>query len=136
MNKYATQSKTKEVSALREEAFRLHEARKYYIHMSGQHVVRMLHFRSDLEHTLVDLFSGATMAHLNDFGGGVQVWQKLDHQLASWKQWIVDVNAEKNPKNGKNDKIRGTDHVICHTNIGQGYVQLPAAQTPNDATGA
>ncbi|KAI8060354.1 hypothetical protein BC940DRAFT_337637 [Gongronella butleri] len=90
LNKYATQSKTKEVSALREEAFRLHEARKYYIHMSGQHVVRMLHFRSDLEHTLVDLFSGATMAHLNDFGGGVQVWQKLDHQLASWKQWIVD----------------------------------------------
>ncbi|ORX45898.1 hypothetical protein DM01DRAFT_1311533, partial [Hesseltinella vesiculosa] len=90
LNKYATQSKTKEVSALREEAFRLHEARKYYIHMSGQHVVRMLHFRSDLEHTLVDLFSGATMAHFKDFDGGMHVWQKLDHQLASWKQWIVD----------------------------------------------
>lgn len=95
MSKYSSQSKSKEVSALREEAFRLHEARKYYVHMSGQHVVRMLQFRSALEHTLVEHFSAATLAHLNDIDGSMQVWQKLDVQLESWKQWLVDVSLKK-----------------------------------------
>ncbi|KAI8332635.1 hypothetical protein BC941DRAFT_474061 [Chlamydoabsidia padenii] len=90
LTKYSSQSNTKEVSALREEAFRLHEARKCYVHMSGQHVVRLLQFRSALEHTLVEQFSAATLAHLNDFDGGMNVWQKLDTHLASWKQWLVD----------------------------------------------
>ncbi|KAL0094082.1 hypothetical protein F4703DRAFT_1924803 [Phycomyces blakesleeanus] len=88
--KYTAQSKTKEASAVREEAFRLHEARKSYVRMSGQHVLRILHFRSILEHCLVEHFSAATLAHLSDLDGGTRVWQKLDSSLASWKQWLVD----------------------------------------------
>ncbi|KAI9027345.1 hypothetical protein CLU79DRAFT_833263 [Phycomyces nitens] len=88
--KYTAQSKTKEASAVREEAFRLHEARKSYIRMSGQHVLRILHFRSILEHCLVEHFSAATLAHLSDLDGGTRVWQKLDSSLASWKQWLID----------------------------------------------
>lgn len=79
---------------MREEAFRLHEARKAYVRMSGQHVVRILQFRSMLEHFLVEAFSAATQAHLYDFDGGKQVWQKLDASLASWKQWLIDVRTE------------------------------------------
>ncbi|KAI8393812.1 uncharacterized protein BYT42DRAFT_552309 [Radiomyces spectabilis] len=90
LSRYASQSKAKEVSAVREEAFRLHEARKAYIRLSGQYVVRILHFRSLLEHVLVERFSFATMAHLKDFDGGMEVWQSLTSSLASWKQWLID----------------------------------------------
>ncbi|KAI7855698.1 hypothetical protein BDC45DRAFT_544871 [Circinella umbellata] len=88
--KYTSQSKTKEPSAIREEAFRLHEVRKAYTRMSGQHVIRMLQFRSMLEHCLVESFSAATLAHFHDVDGGKQVWSKLDAGLNSWKQWLID----------------------------------------------
>lgn len=93
--RYTSQSKAKEASAVREEAFRLHEARKFYAQMSGQHVVRILQFRSLLEHCLVESFTSATLAHLHDFDGCKHIWQRLDASLASWKQWLVEV------KNGK-----------------------------------
>lgn len=92
MYKYTSQSKTKEPSAIREEAFRLHEVRKAYTRMSGQHVIRMLQFRSMLEHCLVESFSAATLAHFHDVDGGKQVWSKLDAGLNSWKQWLIDVS--------------------------------------------
>ncbi|KAI9494450.1 hypothetical protein BDB00DRAFT_818072 [Zychaea mexicana] len=88
--KYTSQSKTKEPSAVREEAFRLHEARKAYTRMSGQHVVRMLQFRSMLEHCLVESFSSAMMAHFQDVDAEKQVWSKLDAGLNAWKQWLID----------------------------------------------
>lgn len=89
--KYTSQSKTKEASAVREEAFRLYEARKAYVRMSGQHVVRILHFRSLLEHFLVESFSLATTSHLKDFEGGSDSWSKLQSSLTAWKQWLMDV---------------------------------------------
>ncbi|KAI8143142.1 hypothetical protein BJV82DRAFT_611536 [Fennellomyces sp. T-0311] len=90
LHKYTAQSKTKEASAVREEAFRVHEARKTYTRMSGQHVIRMLQFRSLLEHCLVESFSSATLAHFHDVDGGRQVWTKLDSGLNAWKQWLID----------------------------------------------
>lgn len=91
--KYASQSKTKEASAVREEAFRLFESRKAYVRMSGQHVVRILNFRSLLEHFLVERFSMATTSHLKDFEGGSDSWSKLQSSLTSWKQWLLDVSG-------------------------------------------
>lgn len=60
--------------------------------MSGQHVVRVLHFRSLLEHFLVEKFTLATLYHLKDFGGGLDSWSKIETSLASWKQWLIDVS--------------------------------------------
>ncbi|KAI7873220.1 uncharacterized protein EV154DRAFT_528530 [Mucor mucedo] len=88
--KYTSQSKSKEASAVREEAFRLYETRKAYVRMSGQHVVRILHFRSLLEHFLVERFSFATTSHLKDFEGGSDSWSKLQSSLTAWKQWLLD----------------------------------------------
>lgn len=95
--KYTSQSKSKEASAVREEAFRLYEARKSYVHMSGQHVVRILHFRSMVEHFLVEIFSLATASHLKEFEGDAKSWSKLQSNLISWKQWLLDVNIELAP---------------------------------------
>lgn len=59
--------------------------------MSGQHVLRILHFRSILEHFLVERFSLATTSHLKDFEGGSDSWSKLQPSLTAWKQWLLDV---------------------------------------------
>jgi hypothetical protein len=88
--KYSALNKTKEPSAIREEAFRLHEARKEYVHMSGQYVIRILNFRSLLEHCLVERFSAATVAH-RDLYNDIQIWANLDAALSYWKQWLADV---------------------------------------------
>ncbi|GAN01488.1 transcription factor [Mucor ambiguus] len=87
--KYSGLSKSKEPSSVREEAFRLHEARKEYVKMSGQHVLRILNFRSLLEHCLVERFTAATVAH-KDFYKDIQVWANLDAALSYWKQWLMD----------------------------------------------
>ncbi|KAL9545535.1 hypothetical protein MBANPS3_007111 [Mucor bainieri] len=89
LGKYSGLSKSKEPSAVREEAFRLHEARKEYVKMSGQHVLRILNFRSLLEHCLVERFTAATVAH-KDFYKDIQVWANLDAALSYWKQWLID----------------------------------------------
>ncbi|KAI9025139.1 hypothetical protein CLU79DRAFT_833800 [Phycomyces nitens] len=89
LSRYSTQGKNKEPSALREEAFRLYEARKAYIHMSGEHVVRIIKFRSLLEHCLVERFSAATTAH-KEYDVDRQLWDNLDTMLVSWRQWLVD----------------------------------------------
>lgn len=60
--------------------------------MSGQHVVHILHFRSLLEHFLVERFSLATSYHLKDFEGSSDSWSKLQSSLIQWKQWLFDVS--------------------------------------------
>jgi hypothetical protein len=89
--KYSALSKTKEPSAIREEAFRLFEARKNYVRLSGQQVLRVLNFRSSLEHCLIERFSAVTIAH-KEFYSNVQVWANLDAAIAYWKEWLVDVS--------------------------------------------
>lgn len=87
--KYSALSKSKEPSSIREEAFRLHEARKEYVRMSGQHVLRILNFRSSLEHCLVERFSSVTLAH-KDFYNDIQIWANLDAAVSFWRQWLTD----------------------------------------------
>ncbi|CAO3599851.1 unnamed protein product [Absidia cylindrospora] len=84
--------------------------------MSGQHVVRLLQFRSSLEHTVVEHFSSATLAHLNDFDGGMHVWQKLDNHLASWKQWLLD---DKSTCNYQLHKLQNTRKELENEFINQ-----------------
>ncbi|KAI8890658.1 hypothetical protein K501DRAFT_236218 [Backusella circina FSU 941] len=92
LTKYSALSKTKEPSAIREEAFRLFDARKNYVRLSGQQVLRVLNFRSSLEHCLIERFSAATIAH-KEFYSDVQVWANLDAAIAYWKEWLVDDKA-------------------------------------------
>ncbi|RCI05514.1 SNF1-interacting protein [Rhizopus stolonifer] len=87
--KYSSINKTKDPSSIREAAFRLHEARKEYVRMSGQHVLRILNFRSMLERLLIERFSRATMAQKR-FYDEIQIWTNLDAALSYWKQWLVD----------------------------------------------
>lgn len=60
--------------------------------MSGQHVIRAIHFRSLLEHFLVEKFTLATLYHLKDFNGSSDSWSNIETNLSSWKQWLIDVS--------------------------------------------
>ncbi|KAI9486207.1 MAG: hypothetical protein EXX96DRAFT_475404 [Benjaminiella poitrasii] len=70
-------------------AFRLHEARKDYIQLSTQHVIKVVEFRSLLEHCLIERFSSATVAQ-RDFYNDIEVWAHLDKAIEYWKQWLLD----------------------------------------------
>ncbi|KAI8994847.1 hypothetical protein BDB01DRAFT_846847 [Pilobolus umbonatus] len=107
--KYVSQTKSKEASAVREEAFRLYEARKSYVRMSGQHVVRILHFRSLLEHFLVERFSLASGYHVNDLKGASESWCSVQSSIISWKQWLLD---DKDTCNYQLHKLQSTRIVL------------------------
>ncbi|KAI7870123.1 hypothetical protein BDF14DRAFT_144215 [Spinellus fusiger] len=86
---YAALSKNKDPSILREEAFRLHEARKAYIHMSGQHAMHMIHLRSLLEHCLVEHFSNALTISTN-VAYEKSTTKNINKVLKDWRQWLVE----------------------------------------------
>ncbi|KAI8840527.1 hypothetical protein BC829DRAFT_403229 [Chytridium lagenaria] len=61
--KYASLPKTKEASALREDAFILFEARKTYIRSSIEYAYKILVFKNNMEMLIVDRLMGAMYAH-------------------------------------------------------------------------
>ncbi|KAI8346774.1 hypothetical protein BD560DRAFT_439570 [Blakeslea trispora] len=82
--KYSAINKSKDPSSIREAAFRLHEARKQYVRMSGQYMLKVLGFRSLLERHLFERFSKATIAQKRFFDD-IQIWTNLDAALSYWK---------------------------------------------------
>src|ERR1700712_5372690 len=79
--RYAAQSKTKESSALREDAFQLHEARKAYIKASMDFCVTAPQVRASLDKLLVKVFSDR--------------WREMktsrDALTGSFAKWSVDI---------------------------------------------
>ncbi|KAI7897495.1 uncharacterized protein BX663DRAFT_481716 [Cokeromyces recurvatus] len=87
--KYSSINKSRDPSSIREEAFRLHEVRKEYTHLSSQYVIRVIEFRSLLEHCLVERFSTATVTK-QEFYKDIEVWAHLNTAISYWKQWLLD----------------------------------------------
>lgn len=56
--KYAAQSKTKEPSALREDAYQLYSVRMSYIQAAGSYSIAISNFRTACDRTLVSAFAG------------------------------------------------------------------------------
>jgi hypothetical protein len=90
--RYSALSKTKEASALREDAFQLHEIRKSYVRMCSNYVTHIIAFRTYLDRAIVTSFTGATVAHVEDLEGAHEVWQKLKSSVGAWKRWLIEVS--------------------------------------------
>jgi hypothetical protein len=90
--KYSVLSKTKEASALREDAFQLHEIRKSYVRMCNNYATHIIAFRTYLDRAIVTCFTGATVAHVEDLEGAHEVWQKLKSSIGAWRRWLIEVN--------------------------------------------
>ncbi|CAO3587414.1 unnamed protein product [Absidia cylindrospora] len=67
----------------------LDEARKTYVEMSSEHVLRIIKLRHELEHFLVQQFSTATTSR-KEFYDDAQVWKQLDAILFSWTEWLAE----------------------------------------------
>lgn len=76
---------------MRDEAIRLHDARKVYVHLSGQHMMRVVNFRGLLANLLVERFS-SNMQTKEAFDELSHVWKDLNSSIGRWKQWLVDVS--------------------------------------------
>ncbi|CDH50646.1 transcription factor [Lichtheimia corymbifera JMRC:FSU:9682] len=89
LQKYAALSKNKDPTVMRDEAVRLHDARKVYVHLSGQHMMRVVNFRGLLANLLVERFS-SNMQTKEAFDELSHVWKDLNSSIGRWKQWLVD----------------------------------------------
>ncbi|KAI8337075.1 hypothetical protein BC941DRAFT_426643 [Chlamydoabsidia padenii] len=67
----------------------LDAARKKYIEMSSEHVIRIVKLRHGLEHCLVEQYSATTNAR-KDFYNDAQVWKQLNTILFSWTDWLAE----------------------------------------------
>jgi hypothetical protein len=92
--RYSTLSKTKESSALREDAFQLHEVRKSYVRMCDNYVIQVIAFRTYLDRALVTSFTNATVAQVEELEGASEIWTRLKSSIGAWKRWLVEVSFE------------------------------------------
>ncbi|CAG8633222.1 hypothetical protein C2G38_2186669 [Gigaspora rosea] len=88
--KYASQSKTKEASALREDAFQLFEIRKTYIKTALDYTIKIIQFRSALDHFLMDQFLGGLCAHLEFHDSCLMVYKGSENSLNRLKGWLCE----------------------------------------------
>lgn len=99
LDKYETQlyrynvlSKQKEASALREDAFQMYELRKLYVKNSGDYFSKLVYFKANLENMLVECFSSALGAHIEEIDESAYACTAAKVNLPGWKQWLDEVN--------------------------------------------
>lgn len=103
LQRYAALGKSKDPILLRDEAELLHDARKEYIQLSGQHTVRVVNFRGLLANLLVERISTSSKPQ-NNFEDLAQIWNHIHTSIAGWRQWLIDVSIYRYFENGNTKK--------------------------------
>ncbi|KAE8349368.1 hypothetical protein BDV28DRAFT_62653 [Aspergillus coremiiformis] len=97
LSRYSAQSKSKEPSSLREDAFQLHEARKAYLKASMDFSVQAPQVRNGLDRLLVgvsfDQWREFRTFHHNS-GAGFTKWA---HEMDRIKGWVLEMDASERP---------------------------------------
>lgn len=91
MYRYAGLSKSKEASALREDAFQTYEVRKSYTRLCRDYYVRIVAFKANLEHALVESFSSALATQVDEANEAVDSCAQTKTMLPGWRQWLEEV---------------------------------------------
>lgn len=92
-SRYASQSKTKEASALREEAFQLHEARKAYLRASLDFSVQAPQVRNALDRLLVRISFDQWRECRSFHNNTNTTFSKWGHEMDRIKGWIHEMEA-------------------------------------------
>ncbi|KAL0075818.1 hypothetical protein J3Q64DRAFT_1370407 [Phycomyces blakesleeanus] len=90
LSRYSILSKQKEPSALREDAFQTFDVRTAYTRACGDFFSRMIKFRSNLEHQLVQCFSGAMQAKIEEVDEIGQACAQIRLLLPGWRLWLEE----------------------------------------------
>jgi hypothetical protein len=105
-SRYSSQSKSKESSALREEAFQLHEARKAYLRASMDFSVQSPQVRNALDRLLVrisfDQWRELRSFHNNNSG----TFSKWSNEMDRIKGWVHDMEASDRSSKRELSSIR------------------------------
>ncbi|KAI8053147.1 uncharacterized protein B0P05DRAFT_561784 [Gilbertella persicaria] len=88
LNRYHVLSKQKEASALREDAFQMHELRKAYVRSSGEYFSILVAFKESLEQMLVSCFTGALDAYIDDIDESAAACAHARTKINGWKYWL------------------------------------------------
>jgi hypothetical protein len=91
LSRYSILSKQKESSALREDAFQLYDIQKLYVRHSGDYFVKLMSFKSNLENLLVQCFTGALGAYVEEVDESGAMCRQIQDSLPGWKQWLEEV---------------------------------------------
>ncbi|KAI9780202.1 MAG: SNF1-interacting protein [Peltula sp. TS41687] len=91
--RYAAQPKTKEPSALREDAFHLYEARKMYLKASMEFCVLAPQLRSTLDKLLVRVFSDQWREMVSSGEGITNFFLKSGTEVERIRSWSTDMEA-------------------------------------------
>ncbi|KAJ3053406.1 SNF1-interacting protein, partial [Rhizophlyctis rosea] len=79
--RFASLSKSKETSALREDAFVLYDIRKLYIKSSLDYTLRILLFRNAVDALIIEQFMGTASSHMDFYDAAGQVFKGLKPAL-------------------------------------------------------
>ncbi|KAI9019344.1 hypothetical protein CLU79DRAFT_758381 [Phycomyces nitens] len=90
LSRYSILSKQKEPSALREDAFQTFDVRTAYTRACGDFFSRMIKFQSNLEHQLVQCFSGAMQAKVEEIDEAGQACAQIRLLLPGWRLWLEE----------------------------------------------
>ncbi|KAJ3027947.1 SNF1-interacting protein, partial [Rhizophlyctis rosea] len=93
--RYAALSKSKETSALREDAFILYDTRKLYIKQCLDYTLRILLFRNAAEALILEQFMSTTLSHMDFNDAAAQVFKGLKPALDAVRG-RVDAEREDN----------------------------------------
>ncbi|CAB4377245.1 unnamed protein product [Rhizophagus irregularis] len=88
--KYTSQSKNKEASALREDAFQLYEVRKNYIKTALDYTLKIVQFRTSIDHLVMEQFLTSTFMHLDMHEASLIVHKGSENQLERLKGWLSE----------------------------------------------
>lgn len=115
VSKYTSQSKTKEASALREDAFQLYEVRKSYIKASMDYTIHCIEFKSLLDSNVVERFMAGWAALLDKEKSAPNDARARD-QLARLQDWSLNIKSATAAKMEDTKSLRAKLEETAITN--------------------
>lgn len=107
--RYASQSKSKEASALREEAFQLHEAHKAYLKASMDYSVQAPQIRNGLDRLLVKVSFDQWREFRGFHNHNSSTFSKWSHEMDRIKGWLHEMEGSE--KSSKRELFATRKHI-------------------------
>ncbi|TKA77329.1 hypothetical protein B0A49_02123 [Cryomyces minteri] len=95
LSRYASQTKSKEPSSLREDAFQLHESRKAYLKASMDFCVLAPHVRAALDRLLVKIFADQWREMKNSRESTTSTFTKWGVEMERVRGWSRDMESSE-----------------------------------------
>ncbi|CAI7598645.1 unnamed protein product [Penicillium glandicola] len=107
--RYASQSKSKEASALREEAFQLHEAHKAYLKAAMDYSVQAPQVRNALDRLLVKISCDQWREFRGFHNHNSGTFSKWSHEMDRIKGWLNEMEGSE--KSSKRELLSTRKHI-------------------------